>query len=517
MSSFFNKAKDTLAAAANAAESTLPHSTGPSTGTTIPQSFSQTHSTDPRDPDVTTTSSSTTYTTSGPRNPSQHPEYQGNSGISHRGPLRANAPSTPVNEQRDSLRDFRGSQSQSPAESARYEESGGFGGRGGRNLMMRDGDGVRGQGESVRDVIGEQFGGGDTGHGGGGGGAKAKPAQTRGDDASGRPTVTTQRYGNAGAVGDAKVELGGGGGEYGAGVGKKPHTHTDPRPAHGYPVVPPGGGASSANPYAAALEFAANHFLGNTPGSKTSATPATAQSSAAHWSGLFQVALDSLVSSVPASTAGATPVDEKMYIDSHRAVYSGGGASLGQVLNAHSLGAAAAMQALKVLTSGSGASTGKRGGAASGAGGQSGGGTNTNLNTFIGTAMAECAKLFETQHPSVASGAVNRQDAIMKTAEMALRLYRDAASSGDAGRNLFLLKNMEGQPSTGDAGNLLKKMAGQHLMGLDMMLLSSFMAELTIWVLVNVHKSCIIGTLLEYKSINTAVHKYLKILLMTSG
>jgi hypothetical protein len=120
------------------------------------------------------------------------------------------------------------------------------------------------------------------------------------------------------------------------------------------------------------------------------------------------------------------------------------------------------MQALKILTSG--ASTGRRGAAGVGVGATGGqAGAGTDLNSFIGMAMAECAKLFENQSPSIGSG-VNRQDAIMKAAAMALRLYRDgqhdaAGSVGGASG----IAGVEG--GGGGTGNVLMNLAGQYLMG----------------------------------------------------
>ena len=72
-------------------------------------------------------------------------------------------------------------------------------------------------------------------------------------------------------------------------------------------------------------------------------------------------------------------VDEDEIVNSHKQVYGGDGGSTGQ-LGSQSLGQAAAMQALKHFTGG--------GGGSAAGGGQ---------NAFIGMAMAEAVKLFDTQ------------------------------------------------------------------------------------------------------------------------
>ncbi|KAI5840644.1 hypothetical protein BZA05DRAFT_344590 [Tricharina praecox] len=121
------------------------------------------------------------------------------------------------------------------------------------------------------------------------------------------------------------------------------------------------------------------------------------------------------------SQARKDDVDEDEVVNTHKQVYGGG--NTGQ-LGSQSLGQAAAMQALKHFTGGSGGSSG---GAA--AGGQ---------NAFIGMAMAEAVKLFDTQR---AQGNVapteTKQDVVGQAAQFALKLFlkskMDAATGGSGG------------------------------------------------------------------------------------
>ncbi|KAK0624652.1 hypothetical protein B0T17DRAFT_507709 [Bombardia bombarda] len=82
------------------------------------------------------------------------------------------------------------------------------------------------------------------------------------------------------------------------------------------------------------------------------------------------------------------------------------------------MGSAAAMQALKMFTSGSGGST-----------------QNQSQSAFIGLAMSQASKLFDQQASAgnVSSGA-DKQSAVMKAGEMALKMYlKSQAGAGGGG------------------------------------------------------------------------------------
>ena len=84
------------------------------------------------------------------------------------------------------------------------------------------------------------------------------------------------------------------------------------------------------------------------------------------------------------------------------------------------MGAASAMQALKMFTGG-------------GSGGSQGG---NSQNAFIGMAMGQAAKLFDQQSSqgNVASGA-SKQSAVQQAGEMALKMYMQSqgGSGGSSG------------------------------------------------------------------------------------
>jgi hypothetical protein len=87
------------------------------------------------------------------------------------------------------------------------------------------------------------------------------------------------------------------------------------------------------------------------------------------------------------------------------------------------MGSAAAMQALKMFTSGgSGSSSGSSGG--------------SSQSQFIGMAMSQASKLFDSQSSqgNVASGA-SKESAVQKAGEMALQMYlkSQGGSSGSSG------------------------------------------------------------------------------------
>ncbi|KAH8595258.1 hypothetical protein B0O99DRAFT_572613 [Bisporella sp. PMI_857] len=108
------------------------------------------------------------------------------------------------------------------------------------------------------------------------------------------------------------------------------------------------------------------------------------------------------------------PVDEQSAVQSHQQFFGGGGND--QSASSGSMGAAAAMQALKMFT-----------------GGQSGSSYSGNSqNAFIGMAMAQATKLFEQQSSqgNVASG-TSKESAIQEAGEMALKMYMQ--SQGKSG------------------------------------------------------------------------------------
>jgi hypothetical protein len=113
-------------------------------------------------------------------------------------------------------------------------------------------------------------------------------------------------------------------------------------------------------------------------------------------------------------------IDEDHAVSAHQSLYGHGGQgggprpNQGQSHDENSLGAGAAMQALKMFT-----------------GGSSGGGKNE----FIGMAMAQAGKLWEQQS---SAGNVNsntdKQSAINKAAEMAFKMYsKGGGGIGGAG------------------------------------------------------------------------------------
>lgn len=93
-----------------------------------------------------------------------------------------------------------------------------------------------------------------------------------------------------------------------------------------------------------------------------------------------------------------------------------GGEDDGREADAPSMGNAAAMQALKMFTGGSGGSGG------------------SSQSEFIGLAMSEAAKLFESQSASgkVSSGA-SKESAVQQAGEMALKMYMKSQAQSSGG------------------------------------------------------------------------------------
>jgi len=113
-------------------------------------------------------------------------------------------------------------------------------------------------------------------------------------------------------------------------------------------------------------------------------------------------------------SVGSQEVDEQSAVQAHQKYFGGGGGS-GEQADSGSMGSAAAMQAMKMFTGGSG-------GQFSSGGGQ---------NQFIGMAMAQASKLFEQQSAqgNVAAGA-SKESVVQQAGEMALKMYMKSQMSG---------------------------------------------------------------------------------------
>ncbi|KAI9755194.1 MAG: Chitin synthase, class 3 [Chaenotheca gracillima] len=104
-------------------------------------------------------------------------------------------------------------------------------------------------------------------------------------------------------------------------------------------------------------------------------------------------------------------------------MYGGGGGGGGGQHTNGSMGEAAAMQALKMFTSG---------GAGSGGQGSQGGGNNQSQ--FIGMAMGQASRLFDQQngsgnvHPSA-----SKEGVVQEAAKMALKMYMKGQMGGGGG------------------------------------------------------------------------------------
>lgn len=111
-------------------------------------------------------------------------------------------------------------------------------------------------------------------------------------------------------------------------------------------------------------------------------------------------------------------IDEQQMIGAHQQLY--GKQDDDRPHDARSLGAGAAMQALKIFTSG-GAGAGEVGSQAHG----------NSQSQFIGMAMAQAGKLFDQQsgQGKVASGA-DKQSAVNNAAKLALQMYMKSGSQG---------------------------------------------------------------------------------------
>jgi hypothetical protein len=114
-------------------------------------------------------------------------------------------------------------------------------------------------------------------------------------------------------------------------------------------------------------------------------------------------------------------IDEQQVVGAHQQLY--GNHSSDGAHDSKSLGAGAAMQALKMFTGGG-----------AGAGGMGSQGAGNSQSQFIGMAMAQAGKLFDQQNGqgNVASGA-DKQSAVNAAAKMALKMYMKSEGQGGGG------------------------------------------------------------------------------------
>ncbi|KAI9893434.1 MAG: hypothetical protein M1814_006731 [Vezdaea aestivalis] len=133
--------------------------------------------------------------------------------------------------------------------------------------------------------------------------------------------------------------------------------------------------------------------------------------------GLFGHALNML------GKHGCAEVDEEEGVQAHQAMYSGGGAQQQQQqqqqqASSETVGAGAAVQALKMFTGG----------------GHGGGGQGQGQGQFVGMAMAQASKLFDRQSEqgNVQSDA-RKEDAVAHAAKVALGMYLKGGGGGGAG------------------------------------------------------------------------------------
>jgi len=112
-------------------------------------------------------------------------------------------------------------------------------------------------------------------------------------------------------------------------------------------------------------------------------------------------------------------VDEQDLVQQHKNFFGGGGSG-SQNATSGGMGAASAMQALKMFTGGQQASQ-----VAQGSGGAQ--------NAFVGMAMGEAAKLFESQSSQGnTSSGTTKDEVVQQAAKMALKMYMQGGS-GSAG------------------------------------------------------------------------------------
>ncbi|CAG8935716.1 unnamed protein product [Penicillium salamii] len=110
-------------------------------------------------------------------------------------------------------------------------------------------------------------------------------------------------------------------------------------------------------------------------------------------------------------------VDEQHAVNAHQAMYGSG--SSNQNHDSNTVGAGAAMQALKMFTGG-------------GSGGSSSDG-GMDKNKLIGLAMAQAGKLWDEKQGSGGNVSGDKQTAVNSAAEMALKMYMKSQGGGVGG------------------------------------------------------------------------------------
>ncbi|KAL2136516.1 hypothetical protein VTI74DRAFT_3341 [Chaetomium olivicolor] len=152
---------------------------------------------------------------------------------------------------------------------------------------------------------------------------------------------------------------------------------------------------------------------------RTSAASAAAKN-APEDEDFFSGVLGKLLEKKSLSQVADEDLDEEDAVQSHRKFFGLGGSStpprVSEPASTSSLGSAAAMQALKLFTSGEAKTE------------------SQNQSAFVGLAMAQAAKLFEKQasEGNVAAGA-DKQSVVMKAGEMALKMYLKSQGSKSSG------------------------------------------------------------------------------------
>ncbi|KAJ5899999.1 hypothetical protein N7495_004743 [Penicillium taxi] len=128
--------------------------------------------------------------------------------------------------------------------------------------------------------------------------------------------------------------------------------------------------------------------------------------------GLFDNALSFLQQNKSNISNG--DIDQEQAVNAHQAVYGNQGSGQQESHSSDTLGAGAAMQALKLFTSGSGSS--------------SDGGFDKNK--LIGLAMSQASSLWDQKSGEGANLSGDKQSAVNSAAQMALKMYLSSGNSG---------------------------------------------------------------------------------------
>jgi hypothetical protein len=135
---------------------------------------------------------------------------------------------------------------------------------------------------------------------------------------------------------------------------------------------------------------------------------------------LFSAALGYL-SGNKQQIADEDDIDESQAINSYKATY--GGEGRGQQHGSETLGAGAAIEALKMFT-----------GEGAGQGGMGSQGAGNSQSQLIGMAMAQAATLFDKQSSEGnVDPSASKQSAVNAAAKMALKMYLKGQSGGGGG------------------------------------------------------------------------------------